>query len=60
MTSTRQRPADRDHHRGPLTDNWDDVLKRAVKGAHEDVLKETERLRRLGIIDEQGRLLKKS
>jgi hypothetical protein len=45
---------------GPLTSDLGAAMKRAFKGAHEDVLKENERLRRLGIIDENGNLLKRS
>jgi hypothetical protein len=43
---------------GPLTTDYDAMLKRVIKGAHEDVLKDIERHKRLGIIDENGRLLK--
>jgi hypothetical protein len=44
---------------GAAIPDWDATLKRALKRAHEDAIKETDRLRRLGIIDEKGRLVKK-
>ncbi len=53
-SSTKQRKT------GPLTTDWSAAVRRAFKGAHEDVLKEAERLKRLGILDERGRLVKKS
>jgi hypothetical protein len=45
---------------GPVSTDLSAVMKRAFKGAHEDVLKEHERRKRLGIIDEDGKLLKRS
>jgi hypothetical protein len=43
----------------PNLDDWDGTLRRAIKGSHEDVLAERERLRKQGVIDEPGNLLKK-
>jgi hypothetical protein len=55
--ATSTRPV-RARKAGPLTTDYDAMLKRVIKGAHEDVLKEIDRLKRLEIIDDNGRLLK--
>jgi hypothetical protein len=39
--------------------DWDGIVKRAVRRAHKGVLAETDRLQKLGIIDERGSLIKK-
>ena len=57
--ATATKPA-RVRKTGPATTDWSATVKRAFKGAHEDVLKEHERRKRLGIIDEDGKLLKRA
>jgi hypothetical protein len=46
--------------KGAAVPDWDATLRRALEAAHQDALKETERLRRLGIIDENGNLLRRT
>jgi hypothetical protein len=54
--ATATKPA-RGRKTGPLTSDWKGAVERAFEEAHGDVLKENERLKRLGIIDENGNLL---